>query len=253
MMTTSERSIYMDLLYCVYEYAGSIPSDQQRLAVLAAVSQDELNKAWPVVSRNFVACDDDPTMLTNLVALETMRRQASVHEVKTKAGRAGGLASGLSRKQKRTTVESEVGSKPEPYREDKNQTREEKKKREEENTRAPSASFSDSQHEESPAVNEDEFLARYPKKVGQAAARSAYRSIITGESLHSALMEGLARWLESDQWSRSEAEDGGRYIPNGANFIIDKLWAEYPPAAKAAKVDPIAEAVRNIKNREVKQ
>lgn len=92
-LTLAERSIYRDLLDNLYE-RGSLPSDAGTLAQLAAVSPQEFDAAWPKVSRNFIPCEDDPTRLTNRVAVQILRQRAEMSE----AGRAAGKASGASRR-----------------------------------------------------------------------------------------------------------------------------------------------------------
>lgn len=145
-----------------------------------------------------------------MVALETVQRQASIHEAKAEAGRAGGIASGLSRKQKRSKPERER----EPYRED--------KRREEKNQ----------SREEEREKSAREFLSLYPKATNHDKAVCAYMSEITSQELHDALMDGLKRWLESAQWQDSLKEDGGRYVANADRFITDRLWKENPPPRK---------------------
>lgn len=73
LMNTSQRAIYLDLLWYCYERGGGIPADIKHLAVLAAVSPEEFNAAWPVVSKNFAPCTSDPKSLSNPVMLEAIR------------------------------------------------------------------------------------------------------------------------------------------------------------------------------------
>ncbi len=88
LMNTSQRAIYLDLLWYCYERGGGIPADIKHLAVLAAVSPEEFNAAWPVVSKNFAPCTSDPKSLSNPVMLEAIRETGE----KAKAGRLGGQA-----------------------------------------------------------------------------------------------------------------------------------------------------------------
>ena len=88
LMNTSQRAIYLDLLWYCYERGGGIPADFKRLAVLAAVSPEEFNAAWPVVSKKFAPCPSDPKSLCNPVMLEAIRETGE----KARAGRLGGQA-----------------------------------------------------------------------------------------------------------------------------------------------------------------
>lgn len=84
-MTTSQRSIYRDLLDHLY-VDGNIPSDPKVLAMMAAVTDEEFHQAWPVVSRRFIPHPDDPTALTNTNAEDEMRDR----DEKSDAGARGG-------------------------------------------------------------------------------------------------------------------------------------------------------------------
>ena len=84
-MTLAERSVYRDLLDCIYE-KGSLPKDRRLLAQLAGATELEFNEVWPNVSKNFKPCHDDPTRLTNPVAEEEILRRAE----KVRAGKKGG-------------------------------------------------------------------------------------------------------------------------------------------------------------------
>jgi uncharacterized protein YdaU (DUF1376 family) len=261
-MTLGERAIYLDLLFQIWERGGAIPADEARLAKLSMAASEEFAGAWPGVRKHFVAHPDQPGMLTNLKMLDVIRKQATNHEAQSRNGRRGGIASGRSRKRKGSENEAESKHpetepelEPELERELETDARigVPEQANEEKTGRAPSSSLLNGKDAAPHSVKAvEEFLSAYPKKTGHVAARKAYSGKITDRSLHILLMDGLARWMESDQWVRSLREDGGRYVPYAATFISDRLWAEYPPSAKAAPVDPIAEAVRRIKEKEQK-
>jgi uncharacterized protein YdaU (DUF1376 family) len=84
-MNTSERSIYRDLLDHLY-IDGNIPTDPKALAMMAAVSEEEFDRAWPVVSRRFTPHPDEPNALTNANAEDEMRDR----DEKSDAGARGG-------------------------------------------------------------------------------------------------------------------------------------------------------------------
>ena len=64
-ITLSERAIYLDLLFQLWERGGAIPADEARLAKMAMVTPEESSAAWPAVKRHIIAHPDEPDMLTN--------------------------------------------------------------------------------------------------------------------------------------------------------------------------------------------
>jgi uncharacterized protein YdaU (DUF1376 family) len=56
-MSASEKGIYM-MLYCVCWIDGELPLETKELARLALVSHDEMEQAWPTISRCFVIAGD---------------------------------------------------------------------------------------------------------------------------------------------------------------------------------------------------
>jgi len=206
MMNTSQRAIYLDLLFYIHEHGGRIPKDPKKLAVLAAVSLTEFEAAWPVVGKHFISCDDDPEMITNAVMLQAIQES----EEKARIGRTGGLAKASRLAGARSIRQTE-------------QNRTDSEKKRTESARADSSSFltlGDSQAE---------FLQTYPKRTRQAAAISAYATEITSAELHAELMAGLERWQQSQQWQDSLEQDGGRYIPDPDRFITERRWKDHPP------------------------
>lgn len=83
----------------------------------------------------------------------------------------------------------------------------------------------------------DEFVSSYPEPkrgVGVERGCRAYVGRIDGtDGEHARLMAGLRRWLASDQWVRSLADDGGKYIPTMERFIADGRYLDNPPPAEA--------------------
>jgi uncharacterized protein YdaU (DUF1376 family) len=219
-MSPLQRCVYLELLFCTYEGGGRIPSDKQQLARMAMVTLDELETAWPAVSKHFVPCEDDPTMLTNLVALGVMGEQAPYHDAKVAAGRKGGAASGISRRKQRSKKEAE----DEAIEERRDRGEIEKEQDSVSESVSGSSFLKTSNHASQMEELMEQFIAAYPRKEGLAATRRAYDAVIKTPDEHSALMAGLARWLESRQWK----QDGGRYIPLAAKFIRERLWEETP-------------------------
>jgi uncharacterized protein YdaU (DUF1376 family) len=109
-MRLSERAIYLELLFVLYECNGFLPNDPVELARLAQATPEEFGEFWPVVSKNFVLCPDDDRKLTNIVALDVMQQQ----EANSRAGKHGGIKSGITRGNRsgpsKRGLEAEVGS-----------------------------------------------------------------------------------------------------------------------------------------------
>jgi uncharacterized protein YdaU (DUF1376 family) len=126
-MSLCERAIYLDLLFHAWDRAGAIPADQAKLAKLAMATPAEFAGAWPEVQKHFVPHPDESGMLTNTKMLAVIRKQADIHAKKSQAGRAGGIASGVTRKQNRSRAEAktnhlEIESEPELETETQKQT-----------------------------------------------------------------------------------------------------------------------------------
>jgi uncharacterized protein YdaU (DUF1376 family) len=208
-MTLPERAVYLDLLFQIWERGGAIPSDHAKLARLALVTMDEFSAAWPAVSKHIIQHPDEPDALTNLKMLDVIQKQASNYQAKANSGRLGGVASGVSRKRKRTENEAKTNH-LEPELEPELET-------ELERTHTQRAC---------------EFLALYPKKTGRAKALRAYKVGVSSEALHEEVMAGLRRHLASARWRESLGLDGGRYVPDAHRFISERRWLDQPAAAR---------------------
>lgn len=69
------------------------------------------------------------------------------------------------------------------------------------------------------------FWATYPKKVCKADAEKAWKKIPDDVDLYHAIMNGLSKWKQSEEWQR----DGGRYIPHAATWLNGKRWEDDIP------------------------
>ena len=73
----------------------------------------------------------------------------------------------------------------------------------------------------------DEFWKAYPRKVGKPAALRAWRSllrVVWNPNTASALMAGLERWMQTEQWQK----EGGKFIPYPATFLNQRRWEDDP-------------------------
>ena len=74
----------------------------------------------------------------------------------------------------------------------------------------------------------DEFWKLYPNKIMQEQSASLWLSIDPDESLVEEIMQGLERWLASDQWDRGVYQ-------SPVNWLRDKRWLDNPPKCKQKK------------------
>jgi len=80
-----------------------------------------------------------------------------------------------------------------------------------------------------------ELVDRYPNATNVNLASQIWvshcdRGEITEENVHE-VFDGLARWLDSDQWAR----DDGRYIPSLARWLADLAWRDRPKLSAEAR------------------
>lgn len=66
----------------------------------------------------------------------------------------------------------------------------------------------------------DEFWALYPKKVGKAAAKKAWKRAKVDAELHEHIITALRAAITSVQWTR----DNGRFIPNPSTWLNQGRW-----------------------------
>ena len=68
----------------------------------------------------------------------------------------------------------------------------------------------------------DTFWAEYPNKVKKPNAIRAWEKLKPDAALAEKIMQGLARWKESDQWTR----DNGRFVPHPATWLNGRQWED---------------------------
>lgn len=71
----------------------------------------------------------------------------------------------------------------------------------------------------------DQFWAEYPRKAGKSDAAKVWKAIDPDENLFAEIMDGLKRAKQSAQW----LDDGGKYIPNPANWLSKRRWEDQDP------------------------
>lgn len=74
----------------------------------------------------------------------------------------------------------------------------------------------------------DLFWTEYPNKKAKPAAAKAWAKLKPDEGLTKQIMDGLAKWKRSDQWTR----DDGRFIPYPATWLNGRRWEDDVGVAK---------------------
>jgi len=72
------------------------------------------------------------------------------------------------------------------------------------------------------------FWDAYPKKQSKVIARKEWGKLNPSPGLLKTILTSISFSKKSDQWMR----DGGRYIPDPANWIIKRRWEDDPPEFK---------------------
>lgn len=72
------------------------------------------------------------------------------------------------------------------------------------------------------------FWEAYPKKIDRGAAWEAWKALNPSLETASSILSSLEAWKQSGQWT----EDGGRFIPDAANFLTKGYWRSSPPPAR---------------------
>lgn len=80
----------------------------------------------------------------------------------------------------------------------------------------------------------DRAWSLYPKRVGRQEAWLLWQELSPDSLMVEQIIASIHRHVESEQWSRSLAEDGGRFIPRLAKFLERRQWEDSP----AAKPEP---------------
>jgi uncharacterized protein YdaU (DUF1376 family) len=95
-MSLAERGAYTDLLFFQWEM-GPLPRDLGRLARLVGCGPDEFTQVWPTISEKF---SESPAGLINPRLEEHRQKSEELSVKRATIGRAGGKASGESRRSK---------------------------------------------------------------------------------------------------------------------------------------------------------
>jgi hypothetical protein len=83
-----------------------------------------------------------------------------------------------------------------------------------------------------------DFWQSYPRKVAKPQAIKAWKALKLNTSAVGALMAGLQRAKQSDQWQR----DDGKFIPYPASYLNGRRWEDEQPGSIASD-NPFAGAL----------
>ena len=77
------------------------------------------------------------------------------------------------------------------------------------------------------------FWKEYPKKVGKAAAKKAFKKIEPSAELLQKMLEAIKAQKQSEQWAR----DGGQFIPHPTTWLNRGQWDDEITAPQNQKAD----------------
>jgi hypothetical protein len=236
-MSLPARAIYLDLLFQIYEYGGSIPSDRGQLLKLTMSTLDEFESAWPEISKHIVPVEGDPSRLTNLAAKARLEKQALEYQASQEAGRRGGRP--------RKGVGKGLAKGSDNHSEAESDSEEEAQKETEltcapDGARVSDSSFLSPRTNMFPARQGDgqqeewfeRFWSAYWRKVARLPAQAAFCKLVLTEETFQAVMKGLGEQREA-MMARIE-----QHRPHATSWLEGQRWLDEPP------VDPMDEAIR---------
>lgn len=137
----------------------------------------------------------------------------------------------LDSSRKKAVSGKQGGSKPKA---NSKQTAREKEKEEEKENEIEIEGEKEKEQKESAPHSGKPFTAfwdAYPKKIDRSGAWEAWKALNPSEELARQILSSLDAWSKSGRWT----EDGGRYIPDAANFLSKGYWRTTPIPPKVEK------------------
>lgn len=74
------------------------------------------------------------------------------------------------------------------------------------------------------------FWESYPCKIGREKAWEAWKELSPSPTLAEGIMNALEAWKQSEQW----LEDGGRFVPRAAKWLLERHFENPPATGKGA-------------------
>ena len=81
------------------------------------------------------------------------------------------------------------------------------------------------------------FWEAYPRHEAKEAAREAFTKLGVDEGLLETMITAIGKWKKTTQWK----DEGGRYIPNPANWLRQRRWEDEVPKPAKPKATVIAQ------------
>ena len=81
------------------------------------------------------------------------------------------------------------------------------------------------------------FWEAYPRHEAKEAAREAFTKLGVDEGLLETMITAIGKWKKTNQWK----DEGGRYIPNPANWLRQRRWEDEVPKPAKLKATVIAQ------------
>ena len=81
------------------------------------------------------------------------------------------------------------------------------------------------------------FWEAYPRHEAKEAAREVFVKLGPDEGLLETMITAIGKWKKTNQWK----DEGGRYIPNPANWLRHRRWEDEVPKAAPPKATVIAQ------------
>lgn len=81
------------------------------------------------------------------------------------------------------------------------------------------------------------FWEAYPRHEAKEAAREVFTKLGVDEGLLETMITAIGKWKKTNQWK----DEGGRYIPNPANWLRQRRWEDEVPKPAKPKATVIAQ------------
>lgn len=133
----------------------------------------------------------------------------------------------LDASRKKAANGKQGGSKPKANASKEQAKKEREKENKKENEIEIEGEKEKEQRESKVAGSFSSFWAAYPKQIAEEDAAEAWAQVARDGDTVMRIMAGLESWKKADQWR----EDGGRFVPKAAKFLLDGYWKAAPAAA----------------------
>jgi hypothetical protein len=138
----------------------------------------------------------------------------------------------LDASRKKAANGKQGGSKPKANASKEQTKKEREKEKEKENEIEIEGEKEKEQRESKAAGSFASFWAAYPKRIAEEDAAEAWAQVARDGDTVMRIMAGLENWKKADQWR----EDGGRFVPKAAKFLLDGYWKAAPAAVTEGRV-----------------